>query len=76
MTERNGDEYGFPDGDDLTAGPDVDRARRAYDESQAPTDEIDAIIAESRQQAAEIIEIGRANHFVDKWKSILLGSTA
>lgn len=76
MTEdRNSGEYGLPF-DDETDGPDVARARQAYEESATRTDEVATAVEESRQLVDGILEIGSRNHFADKWKLIIARGSA
>jgi hypothetical protein len=69
-------EWGFPGDEELTDGPDVQAARAALDESSANTDEIDVVLRTSRSLTSDLVEIGRRNHFADKWKLIIAGAAA
>jgi len=72
MTHPDNEGYGSSFDDDETDGPDVLHARRALQESLTNTDEITAIVAESRRLTSDLLDTGRRNHFADKWKSIIV----
>lgn len=69
-------EWGFPGDEELTDGPDVQAARAAAAESAANTDEIDVILRESRTLTKGLVDVGRRNHFADKWKLIIAGAAS
>lgn len=66
-------EWGFPGDEELTDGPDVRDAQNAYAESVTDTDEMNVILRESRALTQNLVEIGRKNHFAEKWKLIIAG---
>jgi len=71
MIHRDNQEYGLSF-DDETDGPDVVHARAALDQSRAETDEIDVIVQESLSLTSDLLATGVRNHFVDKWKMIIV----
>lgn len=70
----NENEYGFPDDEDVTDGPDLAQARAARDQTLQGTDEIAVILVESQRLVTTLREHGRKNHFVDKWKELITRS--
>lgn len=70
MIQDNG-EYGFPDDEDLSDGPDLADARAAREESRVNTDEIKVTLAESRRLVSGLEEAGKNNHFVQKWQRLI-----